>query len=77
MSKLGTLRKIVAIERLNSSGNGNPAWAITFVDGATLRTQSDAAVSYEVGNHNMRAGCTVEVFTSRAGRITYMNAVTP
>lgn len=71
--QLGTVRKIAWIERANSSVNGNPAWVVGFEDGAIMRTQSDASVSYEIGNPNMRGGCTVEVFTSRAGRITYMH----
>ena len=76
MSKgMGTLRKIERLERANNSVNGNPAWLVTFGDGETLRTSSDAAVGYEIGNQGYRPGCAVEVFTTRAGRITYMNAV--
>ena len=75
---MGHLALIEKIERATSSVNGNPAWILTLVeDGETVtrRTSSDAAVGYEIGNPGYRAGCTVEVTTTKAGRITYLNAV--
>lgn len=56
------------LERLNNSVNGNPRYRVHFTDGTSALTQSDAAVSYGIGNPEFR-GVPVEFKLSRAGRI--------
>lgn len=54
--------------RANSSTNGNPAWNVTFTNGLTARTQSDAGISYALDNPEYRAVPLIVEFT-KAGRI--------
>lgn len=73
--------RIHKITRINNSTNGNPRFAITWerpTDGSlvTRQTASDHAFNYEVGNLGLRAGDTVELIFTPAGRISGMNAVT-
>lgn len=70
MSKDIRTQRILRIDRLHNSVNGNPAWEITFTDGERARTASDAACSYGIGNPDMREGCLVVVEYTRAGRIS-------
>jgi hypothetical protein len=67
-------RIIHTIERLNNSMNGNPRYCIGFADGSEAVTSSDASFCYAIGNPGMRAGCTVTMIFTRAGRISHMEA---
>ena len=73
---------IESITRLNNSVNGNPRWAVTWDKSTdsvpnlvTRQTVSDASIGYEIGNPGYRAGSTVDLHLTRAGRIAYMTAV--
>lgn len=59
---------ITALERLQNSVNGNPAWKLTFEDGSFTRTQSDASISYSLPNPEFRDVPLIVSFT-RAGRV--------
>ena len=61
--------RITHLERLNNSVNGNPAFMVTFDDGTSHRTQSDASVSYEIQNPEFRG--LVHVWLSKRGSIEY------
>jgi hypothetical protein len=71
---------VTGITRLVNSHYGNPRFDVAFVDSDgkphSYRTQSDAAVSYDVeniaGEHYKHPAGTVTVKLSPAGRITYM-----
>lgn len=41
---------ITSTERLGTSRNGNPSWRVHLDNEAVLRTQTDAAIGYEIGN---------------------------
>lgn len=70
-----TLRTIDQIDRLNSSSNGNPRYRITFTDGSSAITMSDAAFCYSIGNPGYRVASQVQVEWSRAGRIAQLWSV--
>lgn len=63
------------IERLNNSKNGNPRFLFTFTDHRTALLSTDAGVGYEIGNPGLRAGDTVDVLFTEAGRVSDMRAV--
>jgi hypothetical protein len=65
-------KKIESIKRLNLSVNGNPRFRFTFSDGEVADSMSDAGFCYAVGNPDMRAGDTVVIERTRAGRIRHM-----
>ena len=67
-----SVRTIAAIERLKSSHYGNPRFRITFDDGSSAVTSSEAVFCYAVGNADMREGSRVLVEWTRAGRIAHM-----
>lgn len=46
------------VERLGSSRNGNPRFAVT-VDDTEFRTQIDGSVGYEVSNHRVGSEITL------------------
>lgn len=66
------IKRLETVERLKLSSYGNPRFRFTFSDGEVAQSQSDAAFCYAVGNPGMRAGDTVVIERSRAGRITHM-----
>jgi len=70
--------KIESIERLNNSVNGNPRFRFYLSGngeyGEEAFSMSDAAFCYAVGNPGMRAGDTVVIERTRAGRIRHMGA---
>lgn len=68
MSDITYVKTIDHLERLNNSANGNPTWLVHFTDGTSARTQSDAAVSYELDNPEFR-DVPVEFKATAAGRI--------
>lgn len=67
---LGTLTNI---ERLGSSTNGNPRYAVTLNDSDTYRTLIDGSVGYEVTNH--RVGSPVALTLGPRAAVIDMNAV--
>lgn len=73
--------QIESIERLNLSVNGNPRFRIHYsyvglgTHYASAITSSDHAFCYEVGNPGLRAGDTVDLTFTRAGRISGMKRV--
>jgi hypothetical protein len=68
-----TIQKTIEhYERLGVSVNGNPRFRFTFTDGTMLDSMSDASYCYAVGNPEMRAGSTVDLELTRAGRIRHM-----
>ena len=64
---------ITHIERLNNSVNGNPRFEITFSDGSTHRTQSDASISYSITNKEFRGP--INVWLSKRRTIEYATPV--
>lgn len=60
--------RIVSVKRENSSVNGNPRFSITFSNGITRKTSSDAGIAYGIENAEYRSD-TVSVFTTKAGYI--------
>jgi hypothetical protein len=74
------LARIVALRRIGCSTNGNPRWEVVY-KGATgpwpydhiwAKTQSDASISYKIGNPGLRAGDLVELTLTKSGRISGM-----
>jgi hypothetical protein len=72
---------IESLEGLSCSVNGNPRYKVhySFVglgshyDSAI--TKSDSAFNYEIGNPGYRAGDTVELSFTKAGRISAIESV--
>lgn len=71
MSHIATVE---SVSRLNNSAMGNPAWMIHFTDGTSARTSANVSFSYELTEHNYN-GKTVDVHTTKAGRITHLVTV--
>lgn len=72
------LARITYLERLNNSVNGNPAWRIGYRredDGQAVstRTQSDASVSYEIGNPGRRVDSLVWLHLTKSGNVSYIS----
>lgn len=67
--------RIVAMERLSSSVNGNPRFRFAFDDGTIRVSMSDASYCYAVGNPGMRVGDLVALELTRAGRVSHMSGV--
>jgi hypothetical protein len=61
---------IDSAERLYNSVNGNPRWRVTFTDGTSALTMSDASVNYDIEPRNAAQKLTV-TFT-HSGRIRYI-----
>lgn len=59
---------IESVERMNNSVNGNPAWRLHLKGGETMRTQSDAQVSYGIENQGM-IGFPVIITCTRSGLV--------
>ena len=86
------LARIVALRRIGCSTNGNPRWEVVYKTGERFangdyamhthsepvwaKTQSDASLSYEIGNPGLRAGDLVELTLTKAGRISSMTRAT-
>lgn len=68
--------QIHSLQRLNNSVNGNPRYRVTFTDGGTADTQSDASINYGIGNPEYR-DVPVIVSLSKAGRITHVRVADP
>ena len=74
------LARIVALRRIGCSTNGNPRWEVVYKSAAGpwpddhiwAKTQSDASISYEIGNPGLRAGDLVELTLTKSGRISGM-----
>lgn len=60
--------KIVHIERIGMSTQGNPNYRVTLDTGNTYRTSSDSSVVYEIDNAVFR-GVTVRLLLTEANRI--------
>jgi len=63
---------ILDFESLNSSVNGAPRWRISFDDGETRTSQSDASWCWGFGNPEMREGTKVVMTITRSGTIRTM-----
>lgn len=63
-------KQVSSLERLNNSVNGNPRYRVTFTDGTSAVTQSDASFCYGITNPDMRGE--LEVTYTRAGKIADM-----
>lgn len=69
----GSLALVIAsIARRKSSAYGNPAFKISFTDGSSMQTMSNAGFCYAIGNHDMREGSRVLVRLTATGRIRSM-----
>lgn len=66
--KLSAVRQIDALERMTNTVNGNPRYRVRFTDGSSALTQSDASISYGIGNPEYR-NRPVRVWFTRAGRV--------
>lgn len=62
------IKTIAKLERLKLSRNGNPRFLVTFTDGTTAQTQTDASIGYSIENSEFR-DVPVRVSYTRAGRI--------
>lgn len=62
---------IKRVRRVGTSINGNPTYDVIFDDFTLARTQSDAAIAYEIANPKFQ-DATVDVTFTRAGRIAYV-----
>jgi hypothetical protein len=60
--------RIVAIERMKNSVNGNPRFRIAFSDGTMAVTQTDAGFCYGIENREYRDADVMVAYT-RAGKI--------
>ncbi len=65
----GPLR-IVALERLRLSPNGNPRFQVVLNDGTVTQTQSDAAINYKIENITYRDTDLMVAFAPRTRQIT-------
>lgn len=65
---------IASLERLNASANGNPRFKVTFTNGESALTQSDASINYAIENPEYR-DVPVEFTFTAAGRIKYAEPV--
>lgn len=64
------VKRVDHLERLRLSTNGNPRFRVTFTDGSSAITQSDASFYYGIENQEMRGDVTVTY--TRAGKISDM-----
>jgi len=66
--------KLVSVERLNNSVNGNPNYKIILDDssGELIRTRSSSDCSWCYGYSDSWIGKTITYHMTRAGRIDYM-----
>lgn len=62
---------ITSLERLRLSVNGNPRFRVTFDNGLTAQTQSDAGFAYAIENPEYR-DVPLDVTLTRAGRISHI-----
>ncbi len=69
MSKIVTGR-IIRTERVRTSSMGNPTFDVTFDDGSTYRTMTNASLAYEVQNRELRVKAHTYALT-RAGRLSH------
>lgn len=68
------VKTILTLERLRNSGNGNPRYRVTFTDGESAVTQTDASIGYGIGNPEFK-DVPVRFTVSKAGRITHAEPV--
>ena len=62
------VKTIASLERLKLSKMGNPRFLVTFTDGTTAQTQTDAQIGYTIENSEFH-DVPVRVSYTRAGRI--------
>jgi hypothetical protein len=60
--------RIVALERAFNSVDGNPAWWVTLSTGARIRTQTNAACAFHLGNSDFR-DVDLTIVLNTSGRI--------
>lgn len=61
-------KRIVLLERLTLSRNGNPRWELLFNDGSHAATGKDSAVGYEIDNPEWQQQ-EIQVLLDRRGQI--------
>ena len=79
MTDTGPFRvRIITLERIRNSTNGNPRWNVTYLteDGnrGMAETAADAAFGYEIGNPGYREGSTVDITFGGWSKIVDMRA---
>lgn len=68
------IRTFAYAERRNNSASGNPRFKVTFSDGGSYETESDASAGYDV--QNLREGDVVAVqWWGKTGRIGRLDKV--
>lgn len=70
MSDTEVIKTIASLKSGRSSALGNPSWVVTCTDGTVYRTQTDAQISYGLGNPEFR-DVPVKFTITRNGRIRY------
>lgn len=68
--------RIVGVERLNNSVNGNPRFRVDIEGHGWYMTSSDASVSYSIENFR-RTGDVIEWTLTHAGRVAYGERIDP
>jgi hypothetical protein len=74
MTDTTVVKTIARVRALNASAAGNPRFKVTFTDGTSALTQTDAAVNYAIENSEYQ-GVPVEFTMTGAGRIRFANIV--
>jgi hypothetical protein len=67
--------RIVRLERMPSSKNGNPRFRVFFAEHGTYPTEVDGSVGYGIGNREYRDN-DVEVTLTAGGNIAHVKVVT-
>jgi hypothetical protein len=66
-------KTIASYARLKNSHMGNPAFAITFKDGGTIRTKANCSCAYLVCNSLIGQTRQITTTTSATGRVRIVN----
>lgn len=65
------VKRVLRLDRLQNSRNGNPRYKVTFTDGETAITKSDASCAFTIENSEMRGD--VVVTFNRDNEITHLS----
>ena len=66
--------RIIGLERMPSSRNGNPRFRVSFADHCSAPTEVDGSVAYGIENRELRES-PVEVTLTSRGHVSYLKAV--